>query len=367
MVYNTNIEPLQYMINQNIFSKNKLAQTERAESIRRYLLNEVKAGKSHFIRRAAAAFNVSRQTIFDNLKALVEKGYLSSQGITRARTYKMGPKRRHSVVLPLKGLEESAVYYEEFGFIFSDLNPEIQKICDFGFTEMLNNAIDHSGGKEVKVIVIRDEKSVLICIDDNGEGIFNHIARIFHLSDPRESILELSKGKLTTDPNNHSGQGIFFTSRVFDSFFIDSGDLMFTHLDGEKNDFLLHNGKESSAGTRVWMEITLDSTKNLRAVFDSFTGSEEESFAFNKTVVPVKLALYEGERLVSRSQAKRILHRIDKFKSVVLDFKGVDMIGQAFADEVFRIFARKNPTVELIPINESDDVRKTIISARSTH
>ena len=35
-------------------------------------------------------------------------------------------------------------------------------------------------------------------------------------------VWELPKsGKLTTDPDNHTGEGIFFTSRVFDEFEID--------------------------------------------------------------------------------------------------------------------------------------------------
>ena len=39
-----------------------------------------------------------------------------------------------------------------------------------------------------------------------------------HLLDERHAILELSKDQLTTDPARHTGDGIFFTSRMFDSF-----------------------------------------------------------------------------------------------------------------------------------------------------
>ncbi len=108
------------------------------------------------------------------------------------------------------------------------------------------------------------------------------------------------------------------------------------------------------------MSIALASDRTLKSVFDAFTGDQEEDFVFNKTIVPVKLAIYEGENLLSRSQAKRILNRIEKFKKVVLNFKGVDMIGQAFADEIFRVFARKNPHIELLPLNASEEVSKTI-------
>lgn len=338
--------------------------TERAQLIRLYLMKAVKAGDANFIQKTADMFNVSRQAIFAHLKVLVSERWLDAEGKTRARTYRLGPRRVHWVKLPLRGLDESAVFYREFGWIFNDLEAELQKICDFGFTEMLNNAIDHSGGTEAEILVSRHEDSLTISIKDNGEGIFNHIARILGLNDPRQSILELSKGKLTTDPDHHSGQGIFFTSRVFDYFFIISCDLTFTHRDGQKNDFILPN-EELETGTSVLMKIALTSTKNLKAVFDSFTGGEEESFAFSKTIVPVQLAVSEGERLVSRSQAKRILNRFEKFSTVVLDFEGVDTIGQAFADEVFRVFARKHPEIELHPIHITEDVRKAIQAAQS--
>ena len=113
------------------------------------------------------------------------------------------------------------------------------------------------------------------------------------------------------------------------------------------------------------MKIALDSNKNLKLVFDDFTGTEDENFAFNTTVVPVRLALYEGERLVSRSQAKRILNRVERFKHVVLDFQDVDFIGQAFTDEIFRVFTNRNPQINIRSINTTSDVSKRIASAKS--
>lgn len=342
----------------------KLATTKRAEIIRRFLLNSIKAGNTHFLHDAMETFELTRQAIHNHLSALVKMGYLAADGNTRARTYILGPLRYHHGEFALKGLKESDVYYRDFGFVFKGLPREIEGICHYGFTEMLNNAIDHSDGTTAFITVERSSEDIRINISDDGEGIFMHIARILGLNDPRESILELSKGKLTTDPENHTGQGIFFTSRAFDEFWIFSGDLVFSHAEGE-DDFLLHSEKKHT-GTRVSMRIALDSSRTLKSVFDAYTGSEEEDFAFNKTVVPVKLALYEGERMVSRSQAKRILNRVEKFSTVLLDFKGVDSIGQAFADEVFRVFVRRNPQIKLLPIHLTEDVRRMIHAAQSS-
>lgn len=314
---------------------------------------------------AMEIFELSRQAIHSHLAALVELGYVSATGNTKGRSYVLGPVRSHIEAFPLAGLSESKVYYGELGFMFKNLPDEIENICHYGFTEMLNNAIDHPGGDEVIVAIERNKENIKISITDDGEGIFKHIARLTGLNDPRESILELSKGKLTTDPDNHSGLGIFFTSRAFDNFCIESGDLFFTHTDGEKNDWLLH-GDEVLSGTRVSMRISLDSSRTLKSVFDAFTGDEEEDFAFNKTVVPIKLALYEDERWVSRSQGKRILNRVEKFKTVLLDFDGVDSIGQAFADEVFRVFSKQHPDIQLIPVHHNEDIRRMILSAQSS-
>lgn len=338
--------------------------TNRTEVIRRFLLNSIRAANGEYIHDAMEAFGLTRQSIHNHLTALVKAGKLISAGNTKARKYALGPVRSHVGTFTLKGLSESDVYSREFGYVFSDLPHEIEGICHYGFTEMLNNAIDHSEGVDVTIFVERTIDSVSISIADDGEGIFKHIARIMNLSDPRESLLELSKGKLTTDPEHHTGQGVFFTSRAFDRFLIVSGDLIFSHDACDKNDFLFHNDDERS-GTRVVMELALNSTKNLKAIFDEFTGTEEENFPFNKTVVPVRLALYEGERLVSRSQAKRILNRIEKFTTVMLDFQSVDSIGQAFSDEIFRVFARKNPQISIVSVNVNQAVERAIRAAKN--
>jgi len=324
----------------------------------------VKADNQQMVHDSPEIFNVSRQTIHSHLSALVEMGFLVANGKTRARTYGLGAKRYHVQSYPLENLRESDVYYQDFGFIVKDLPRNIEDICHYGFTEMLNNAIDHSEGTFVDVITKRNEDYIEIYISDNGEGIFNRIARVIGLSDPRESILELSKGKLTTDPENHTGQGIFFTSRTFDSFHIMSGDLIFSHHDHKKNDYL-HHIERDNEGTSVFMKIAMNSPRSLEDVFDAFTGTEDEDYAFNRTIVPVRLVLYEGERLVSRSQAKRILNRVEKFSTVLLDFEGVDSIGQAFADEVFRVFARRNPHISIQTTHTSESINRMIHAAKS--
>jgi len=54
------------------------------------------------------------------------------------------------------------------------------------------------------------------------------------------------------------------------------------------------------------------------------------------------------------------LARIDRFKMVFFNFAGVDMIGQAFADEVFRVFAEGHPSMQLVALGVSTPVEQMI-------
>jgi len=81
---------------------------------------------------------------------------------------------------------------------------------------------------------------------------------------------------------------------------------------------------------------------------------------FTITHVPVGLARYGDENLVSRSQAKRLMARVEKFREVVLDFSGVNTIGQAFADEIFRVFQQLHPDVKLRWFNANAEVEAMV-------
>src|SRR5690606_844459 len=122
--------------------------------------------------------------------------------------------------------------------------------------------------------------------------------------------------------------------------------LFFNHTveDGERN-WLIESDDEIQ-GTLVMMELEHDTKRSLRSLFDQFAAPD--SYSFNKTVVPVRLAKIGAESLVSRSQAHRVMARVDKFETVLLDFAGVDSIGQAFADEIFRVFHVQHPEVKIM-------------------
>ena len=323
------------------------------KSIRRRALHLIPANGGHRVGgQLASEFGLSRQVANGYLQALIKDGLISAEGSTRARVYSLKTLAETSQTYPRQDLQEDIVWRGSFAPLVADLPENVRDIWHYGVTEMVNNAIDHSGSADVRVSLTRNAVFTEVCVADDGEGIFLKIQRALNLFDPRESILELAKGKLTTAPEQHSGEGIFFTSRVMDTFDIHSGRLHFRH-DGGNRDVLVERTSDLQ-GTCVTMRLENDSTRTMKSIFDTY--AEAEDYTFDKTVVPLRLAQHEGEKLVSRSQAKRVAHRFERFKHVELDFEGISEIGQAFADELFRVFATAHPNVKLTPINTSDAV-----------
>lgn len=315
--------------------------------LRRAILAAIAQDGSNVAARLAGQHGVSRQSASTWLSKLKHEGVIASSGVGRGVRYHLLTLAQVRQLYPRAGLHEDRVWRETIAPALHDLPANVRDIWHYAVTEMVNNAIDHSGSERVTVELLRDALNTTVYIADEGEGIFLKIQRALNLYDPREAILELAKGKLTTDPDNHTGEGIFFSSKVMDAFDIRSGTLHFMH-DEWGADVLLER-PANAPGTLVLMRLANDSGRTLREVFDQFAAPEEYTFA--KTIVPVRLAQHEGEKLVSRSQAKRLTVRFERFQTVVLDFAGVEEIGQAFADEVFRVFHLAHPETALLPIH----------------
>jgi anti-sigma regulatory factor (Ser/Thr protein kinase) len=250
------------------------------------------------------------------------------------------------------------VWAEEVQPLLGSLSPNVREICEYAFTEILNNANEHSGAPTARVIVRRTAAEVRLWIEDEGIGVFRKIKEACHLEDERHAVLELTKGKVTTDPERHSGEGIFFTSRMVDYFELSSGTVALLHA-RKVGDWLFQDAPPGREGTVVTMAVGARSKLAMKDVFDQ-NATERDDYAFRRTQVAIKLAQAGGGGLISRSQAKRIMSGLDKFKEVILDFSGIASIGPAFADEMFRVWATAHAAVELAPINMSKEVAKMV-------
>lgn len=330
----------------------------RGEDIRRFILDKVDQYPKNISKITAENFGITRQAVNKHLQRLTSEKSLTESGNTRNRIYNTYPlvdwhKNYHIV----ETLAEHLVWQKDLQPTLGSMPDNVFYIWQYGLTEIINNAIDHSGGSDISIHIQKTAANTEVVIADNGVGIFKKIQSELGLADERHAILELAKGKLTTDPEHHSGEGIFFSSRMFDHFNILSGGIWFSHQFGDSEDWILERGKFET-GTTVWMKLNNHTARTTRKIFKKF--STPDAYGFNKTVVPVKLAQYGNDNLVSRSQAKRLLDRVDRFKVVIFDFTDVDMIGQAFADEVFRVFAQKHPAIQLSATNTKAEVKYMI-------
>jgi anti-sigma regulatory factor (Ser/Thr protein kinase) len=319
---------------------------KRGDEVRHYIVRQVEAHPSDIAKLAADKFGVETQSVRKHLRQMSAENILISDGNTRDRIYRLksiGWTKSYPIVT---GLTEDLAWADAAPNI-GKLSENVLSIWNTGFTEMFNNAIDHSAGTEIVVEIRKTAINAEMEIRDNGIGIFKKVQAAANLPDERQAILELTKGKFTTDRTKHSGEGIFFTSKMFDSFDILSGNLSFTGT----------QPPTGSPGTTVWMKLNDESTRRPIDVYNAFSVAD---FGFDKTNVPIKMARLAGERLVSRSQAKRVLARIGEFKVAVFDFAGVEMIGQAFADEIFRVFHNAHPDIDLEAVNAAPEVLNMI-------
>jgi len=323
----------------------------------RFLVGQAELHPKDLAKVATAHFKVSRQAVNRHLRELVGRGLLAREGQTRAVRYQLPVLGEVSKALPnTPDLQEDLVWRDEVLPLLRDVPENVRDICAYGFTEIVNNARDHSESAGVLITARLSAARITLEVYDRGVGIFTKIRTLCALEDERHAVFELTKGKLTTDPERHTGEGIFFTSRMFDTFAILSGTLYLGCREGR--DWLLENAKPLQ-GTAVTMGISPLSSRTSREVFDRYATNQDD-YAFRRTHVVVGLARAEGEKLISRSQAKRIMARVERFREVVLDFEGVESIGPAFADEMFRVFRLQHPGVHIVPINTTDEVQRMI-------
>ena len=317
--------------------------------IQEFILDNIEAHPRDITSFTAKNFGVSRNAILRHINKLVSNRRISAHGSTRDRHYEQNPISKETFSIDISpDVEEDQVWRHVIRPTLKKLPDNVLHICEYGLSEMINNVIDHSEGNKMTININQYAPKLSFMVIDDGVGIFKKIQRDFDLNDPRHAILELAKGKLTTDPDHHSGEGIFFTSRMFDRFIIISEGLFFSH--NEPGDDWLLEHKLDVKGTSVLMSISTKSNREIQDVFEAYA-QEDQDYGFTKTHVPLSLVIYGDENLISRSQARRLLARFRNFEEILLDFSGIDSVGQAFADEIFRIFARNYPDVEIIAIN----------------
>ena len=317
----------------------------------------------------AARTNVSQRSARRTLARLVELNWLVREGSPRRPQWRPGLLRQVVQRYELAGLEEDLPWSLDFAPHFV-LPPNLLRLVQQAFCELLNNAIGHSGGTHVTVSLRQTASQAQLLVSDNGVGLFERIAQTFSIVSPALAMLELSKGKLTSQPQRHTGEGLFFTSRLADVFDLHANDAAFQQRAWDERGWHPQRALRH-AGTSVYAAFSLDTPRTLDGVRRAYSvgasdddGSDPFGVEFSRTVVPLRLITSTIEGLESRAQARRVCARLGEFRRAEIDFGGVASIGHAFADELFRVFGTARRSLELVPINMTPAVAALVASVR---
>jgi len=281
----------------------------------------------------------------------MKKNFIVKTGTTRNAKYipynKAPSVQEYKQRYKNHGLNEDYIFLEISVFLKlkTETNKNTYSILNYAFTEMLNNAIDHSMSEYIDVKMAVLQNTAKFSIRDWGIGIYYSIKNKFNLQSETEAMIHLLKGKTTTMPDRHSGEGIFFTSKLCDTMVIRSHKLQLI-IDNTVDDAFVSE-KRNIKGTLIEFEIKRHSNRRIEAIFKKYS-PEEYDYSFEKTTIKLKLV---KPTYVSRSEAKRILMGLEKFREITMDFKGVENVGQGFIDEIFRVFKSKHPNIKIIPKN----------------
>ena len=321
---------------------------DKKQAIILYLLEKIESGAQGISKIVAETFNISTNTVHIYLNELIKNEIIEKQ---QRGKYQLVNKINEYTFIRSKGeLTSDTLPYDIcLEEKIKHLSDNVQRIWLYGLSEMVNNVIDHSTAEKMKLIVIQNYLKTSVLLIDDGIGIFKKIKDHFNLSNLDEAICELFKGKLTTDETNHSGEGIFFTSKLMDSFFILSDGKIFTTSKFEDDNII--DMKTALNGTCVFMSLSNFTNKTIKEIFDQYS---DDDGGFVTTKIPLKHIFDTAP--VSRSQAKRICNRLEKFSEAILDFDGIEWMGQGFAHQIFVVFHNAHPNITLLPQNMNDSV-----------
>ncbi|MFN9745765.1 MAG: ATP-binding protein [Betaproteobacteria bacterium] len=314
---------------------------------------------NHLVQR----LQISRRQAHSLLKRLVALQWLQASGTPRAPRHAPGPLRQVVKRYPLAGLQEDTPWRCDFAPCFA-LPAAVKAMAQHAFTELLNNAIDHSGGESVTVSMRQTPLQLQLLVSDDGVGLFRRVAEHFELAEPAVAMMELAKGKLTSDPERHCGHGLFFTSQLADVFDLHANAASFQRRGWDAGRWHAQR-PVTRAGTSIYWAVALDTPRTLEQVLCAHSMSGT-GYGFERTRVPLALLAPPGMRqLSSRAEARRVAQRLERFACAELDFTGFEQIGHGFADELFRVIGRRHPGLELQPVEAAPPVAAMIAAVRA--
>ncbi|MBI9046358.1 MAG: DUF4325 domain-containing protein [Anaerolineaceae bacterium] len=325
----------------------------KIEEIKEFIIQYVRQNPVDIVDLLADKFSCSRQSALGYLREFCEQGWISNvEG-----TYVLDLVKELCFDLPItQTLNADTIWLEKVFPIFQKMPVNVVALCQFGFTEILSNAIEFSGGNQVCIQVKIWPDQVQLIIADDGIGLFESLKQALEYEHISHLVLELLKGKYSTHPEKHAGTGLFYAARLFDWFSVSSKEL---RLERKANRFQLFQSEQAIQGTGVIMQTRTRSDRTLVSVFDQY-GDGLSAKSLKHTEVPVFLVKSGTQPLVKPSQAEILLKRLNLFEVIILDFEYISTTSIEFLDEIFRTFLEENPKVQLIPVNTNKRIQHMI-------
>ncbi|MDE7246969.1 MAG: DUF4325 domain-containing protein [Lachnospiraceae bacterium] len=338
---------------------------KKREEIEKYLFRKIALNDKDLIEKTMDSFGISVTSVKRYLKKATEDGNIEKRE-ELACGYALVEQSFEERVKIDGSVQEDKIYDTFLRERLSVCKSTAQRIWQYACAEILNNALEHSRGTYVRIILKMNVLNTTVMIVDDGVGVFRTLTEYmaehgWQDPDEEDALVELYKGKITCDASRHSGEGIFFSSKAVDTFAIWSGSKVYKCCGGREhevveNRLLAYASRMENIGSLVMMTLENETTRKLAEVFDMYADEDE---GFIRTMIPVKEACISGEP-VARSQARRICNRLEEFREIILNFEGVEVMGQGFADEIFRVFAVAHPQITLCPVQMKQEVRRMI-------
>ncbi len=323
----------------------------KKQNIRFYILEKICQGEKALSKTVADNLNINQNTVHGYISELIDQSII--RRVKRGEYELITHRHEYSLNRSSGHLDNDTYAFDAcFQQHIKDFSANVRDIWAYTFSEMINNVMDHSQAEHLDLVVLQNYLTTSVLIADDGIGIFRKIKEYFGYASLDDAINELFKGKLTTDSKNHSGEGIFFSSKLMDRFAILSDQKLFTNNKYE-DIAILNIPAYDAPGTCVFMSLSNFSNKRSHEIFDLYASIDG---GFTKTRIPLKNVFDTSP--VSRSQAKRVCNRLESFEEVVFDFEGLEWMGQGFAHQIFVVFQQAHPHILLTPINMNEAVTK---------
>ena len=318
---------------------------DSSEQIKQFILENLTVHQKDIIKASIRKFGLSRQAILKHMHTLISEDRVVAHGKTRDRFYELKPLVNFTKTIDVKdGLSASEILKNQLLPQLDSVALNIYEICEYSIRAVLVNALDHAQATKLNYKLYVSPSDVHFILSDNGIGIFEKLNQSLHLKDAQVAAVEIAKGHITTDPENHSGDELMTVIHLFDKVTIDASGICLTYLN-KQNEWKVSPSSQQK-GTRIHLEIKSNSHRTCQEVFSQLFDQEK-----NMVRIPVNLIRGDGEQVNSRTQAQNLLHNIRDLTKIEFDFKNIDLIGPAFADELVRKTKEKNQIADIIWTN----------------